>query len=393
MTLLSLASRQIWPQVLSVLEYRPDRVELFHSEDETESKRPAERLKAFFEGSGLTPGGVGLHLVPHDDFGTLVNCLANVSEACELDDSNCCLNLTGGNKLMAMAAAEWSRLSGVPCFYLERVFRVFPFLPVKGALQPQPSFTLNSHLARDLDPLELLRCQLDPAEIVGPGERLTLTAEGLDLSEARLRQILRNPEQLNTSPWLCREGSPPKDRNYGDALELVAALVALKLGVPSVRRGVRLKSGFGRGHWQDEGELDLVFNWSGKLWIVDCKHRRSAESRVGRLETAIRTSGALTPEIAELLARVTDELRDKEMKPLKEDLLAVVEVCGLLGRALAIRVNPLPQEAAEFARSRRLEVILRSDLLDGLRAQLHPNQPPTLEMLHSLSTASNRATA
>jgi hypothetical protein len=161
-TLLSLASKQIWPQVLSVLHVRPQRLILFHSAEEGESKRPAERLKEFFESSWkLTPVAVQSRHVPHDRFRGVVDAFASAAEEHGLDDSNCTVNLTGGNKLMALAAAEWCRLAGVRCFYLERDLRVFPFLPKGADLLPQADFKLDPHLARDLEPLALLRCQLD----------------------------------------------------------------------------------------------------------------------------------------------------------------------------------------------------------------------------------------
>jgi len=44
MTLLSLASKQIWPQVLAVAHVKPERLVVLHSEDIPESKGPAQRL-------------------------------------------------------------------------------------------------------------------------------------------------------------------------------------------------------------------------------------------------------------------------------------------------------------------------------------------------------------
>jgi hypothetical protein len=392
MTLLSLASRQIWPQVLAVLELKPHRAILFHSAEGSESRRPAERLLELFRTTNLVPGGVRLVEAPHDDFGKLMQAMAEVAEAELLDGANCRFNLTGGNKLMAMAAAEWSRLNGVCCFYLERDLRNFPFLPVGSDLQPQPGFSLNPHLARDLDPLALLRCQLQAAEIVGEGERLTLSDTGRTLNESSLRLDLLRGNAPDPRAWLNRRSSVPlPDGRAGDDLELLTAAVILHLGVPMVQRGIRLKSGAGRSHWQDEGELDLVFNWCGKLWVVDCKHRRTAESRIGQLRRRLESTGPLDPEMSGLLEQITNELRDKELKPLKEDLLNTAEVGGLLGKAVAVRVTPLPDEAGAFALSRGLPVILRKDLCDGWRALLHPNQPASLESLRALATARTRA--
>ncbi len=65
MTLLSLAAKQIWPHVLTVARLKPVRVFLLHSQDAAESKGPAQRLKRFFDESGLVPrGGTRLELNP-----------------------------------------------------------------------------------------------------------------------------------------------------------------------------------------------------------------------------------------------------------------------------------------------------------------------------------------
>jgi hypothetical protein len=69
-----------------------------------------------------------------------------------------------------------------------------------------------------------------------------------------------------------------------------------------------------------------------------------------------------------------DELNEKDIKLLREDLLQVSEVGGLLGNAIAVRREPLPRQAMEFAQSRRpsVEVILKDKLEERLRALLCP---------------------
>ena len=388
MTLLSFASRQIWPQVLAVLHARPKHLVLFHSSEENESLHPAQRIKAFFETQVVSqPPSVELRHIPHDRYKEIVDAFANTAEQLGLDEGNCQVHLTGGNKLMAIAAAEWCRLAGVKCFYLERDLRVFPFLPTGADLLPQPDFKLDPHLARDLDPVALLRCQFDGAEIVSAGQRLTLNAQGHAFNVADIGSALNRPSDYreNFATYLRSEGTPPKNSNVGDTLELATAFALLKLGVPVVQRGVRLRSGVNRSHRQEEGELDLVFNWAGKLWVVDCKQRLTPESRVGQLREQLAKDGPLSAEVARLLGNIQDELREKELKPLKEDLLVVAEAGGLLGRAIAIRWHALPPEAIEFARSRRLTVIFKDGLVRDLRAQLYPDQPASLDQLRSLA--------
>ena len=396
MILLSFASRQIWPQVLAVLHARPERLVLFHSAEEHESLHPAERIKSFFEAAEVVPRPkVELRHVPHDRFRDIVDVLANTAEELGLDEHNCQVHLSGGNKMMALAATEWCRLAGVGSVYLERELRVFRFTTKGPDLLPQAEFKLDPHLARDLDPVALLRCQFDGAEIVSPGQSLVLSDLGEAVDEVEIQSGLdrSGAGRENLEPYLHASGPRPKESNTGDYLELATAFVLLKLGVPMVQRGVRLRSGMNRGHRQEEGELDLVFNWAGKLWVVDCKQRITPDSRANRLREALARNGYLAPEVLELVDRIQEELREKELKPLKEDLLVVAEAGGLLGRALAVRWHPLPPEAMEFARSRRLPVIFREALVQDLRSQLYPDQPASLDQLRSLAKARTTARA
>ena len=383
MTLISLASRQIWPQVLCVLHVRPAKLLLFHSAEETESKRPAERLKAFLESAQiLATGAVELRQIPHDRFQGVVDALADASADLALDDSNCQVNLTGGNKLMVMGAAEWCRLAGVSCFYLERNLRVFPFLSQGTDLLPQSDFQLDPHLAKLLDPVGLLRCQLDTAEIISPGQRLTLSDKGNRFPTAEIQSWLKRGQDFKA--LLKWDHEDPDDR-AGDGLEYAVAFTLLSLGVPVVQRGVRLSPRlFGRSG-QEEGELDLIFNWMGKLWVVDCKDRRDATTRIEQVRTEILSQVNPTPRLNDLLRQLADELRERDLKPLKEDLLMASEAAGLLGRALCVRRSPLPVQAQEFAASRRLPIILKDHLLVGLRSELHPAQPKALSQLHSVA--------
>jgi hypothetical protein len=93
------------------------------------------------------------------------------------------------------------------------------------------------------------------------------------------------------------------------------------------------------------------------------------------------------------LDQLADELRERDLHPLKEDLLAVAEVGGLLGRAICVRRTPLPPQASEFAQSRKVPVVLKERLISDLRPILFPNEPASLEQLQALAAARTRATA
>ena len=392
MTLFSLASRQIWPQVLAFLSHtpRPDHLVLFHSREENESAGPARRLKELMIAERLLPvEAVDLVEVAHDRFGNVLEAMASAAERLNLDGSNCSVNLTGGNKLMALAATEWCRLAEVRCFYLERDFTVLPFLPRGSDLLPQESYQINPHIAKDLSPLELLRCQLGTAEVVNPGQCLTLNERGKKMPGQEI-QIQTDRGNFDFQKLLTWDVAEPEEKQ-GFALEYATAVALLSIGIPVVQRSVRLVPRVPRGSGREEGELDLVFNWGGKLWVVDCKDRKSALNRVDAIRTSILSQCNPAPKLQKLLADLEDKLRQKELHPLKEDLLAVSEVAGLLGQAICVRREPLPPQAEEFARSRRLHVVTKNQLLEGLRRILYPGNSAAQEAMRNHAAA--RATA
>jgi hypothetical protein len=164
--------------VLTVAHFKPDRVFLLHSEDAAESRNPSHHLKRFFDATALVPrGGTRLELVPHDDFTGIEGSLDALQTRHQLPLSECCLNFTGGNKLMATAAFRWTARRGVPAFYLERGNRLTRFEPRDGEVLTTTE-PLDGHMADRLDPVELLRCQLDASEIQQDGQTLTLNEAG-----------------------------------------------------------------------------------------------------------------------------------------------------------------------------------------------------------------------
>lgn len=370
MTLLTLVSKQVWPQILAILHYRPNRVILAHTDEASESRGPAERLRDFLRDSLHMPeGSVELVPIPHDEFRGVVEGLATVADRLSLDAENCRLHFTGGNKLMALAAVEWCRLAETPCFYLERDLRVFPFLSRGAELSPQEPFQLDVHLARSLPPLALLCCQLGSAEVTGSGQHLTLNKRGESLPEIEFGNLLR--QETDFRKFLNWDIVETEERP-GNSLEFATAVALLRLGVPVVQRSVRLVPRVFRGSGWQEGELDLIFNWAGKLWVVDCKDRHSAATKVDQLRTEILRQTTPDRRLNELLDKFGEELRSRDLHPLKEDLLAVAEAGGLLGRAICVRREPLPTQAAEFADSRHLSVVMRDRLITDLRRVLFP---------------------
>lgn len=380
MILLSLASKQVWPQVLAVAHLKPARVFLLHSEDAGESKGPAQRLKRLFDDCGLVPkGGTQLEPVSHADFSAIESRFDEIVAAHQLNLGECVVNFTGGNKLMATAVFRRVARRGVRAFYLERGNLVTWFEPRDGDMLTHAE-PLPVSITNDLDAAALLACQFGDEVVQFPGERLTLDEKRTKIVAQDLAAKLRGETRLDRGAfdfrkWLHIENPSARLPKEGDNLEYGTACALLKAGVPAVRRSVELatlpKS------VNAEGELDLVFNWDGRLWVVDCKDRVGGETKIEALRTALLGGGGASRRMEALLRSVAEDLKDRDIKMLREDLLQISEVGGLLGCALAVRsAKPLPQ-AMEFAASRhpKVEVLLKSDLVQRLPAILAGRRP------------------
>ena len=381
MILLSLASKQIWPQVLAVAHLKPSRLFLLHSQDANESHGPAQRLKRFFDDSGLVPkGGTRLELIPDADFIAIERRLDELQTKNQLPLADCVVNFTGGNKLMATAAFRWG-VRHARAFYLERRNQLTWFTAPDGKMVTQPE-PLDGHLANGLDPVALLRCQLDASEIERPGQLLTLSQKGIEMADAEFFKRLQNGNDV--LPLLCSKGEANHDLKDGDALEFAAATTLLKLGIARVQRSLRLKvkSSQQTGTRLPHAEIDLLFTWGGRLWLVDCKDRMPAENLADNLR---RMLPRLSIDVRELFERIRKELSISQTKVMKEDLLAIREAGGLLGQVVCVRKAELPEEVAQYARLNHIDVVRKNDLVTGLRDLLFPNRPPHGDQLDELA--------
>ncbi len=383
-TLLTLASRQIWPQILAVLHIGPTNVLLLHSENRPESKDPAQRLKRFFDASGLvSKGRTRMQEIPYNHFKGILNVLRGL----KVDPQKSFLHFTGGNKLMAMAAFEWASRQRIKSFYLEKEKLLIQFTFPEGEMEIREE-PLDGHIADELEPLELLRCQIDASELERSGELLKLNETGRSLSLDEVARLHRCGEDLSSLLSIEDRHEADSRPKAGDRLEYNTAAVLLKLGVHCVRRSLRLKvkSAFGVSTSKPHEEIDLLFTYGGKLWLVDCKDEQPVEGLVDNLERELERRGIRTEEkeLADRLSRIRDELHMGQVKTLKLDLLAVQDAGGLLGQTICVRRSAMPEEVAAYAKQKRIEVVLSSQLVPGLEALLKPKSLAKPEDLQDL---------
>jgi hypothetical protein len=100
---------------------------------------------------------------------------------------------------------------------------------------------------------------------------------------------------------------------------------------------------------------------------VDCKDRIAPEALVERLWQELKPDH-ISPNARELLARIKDELSISQTKIMKEDLLAVREVGGLLGNIVCVRKSPMPEEVLQFAKHHNIHVIEKKTPLRTISA-------------------------
>ena len=181
-----------------------------------------------------------------------------------------------------------------------------------------------------------------------------------------------------------KEGHGDREHKKGDALEQLAGTALLRLGVPAVRRSLRLKvkTPSSVSSRLPHAEIDLLFNWNGRLWLVDCKDRVSEEYLMQQLRKAL--PGSLSKNANQLLDRIGDEMKIGQTKVLKEDLIAINDMGGLLGQVVCVRKHPLPEEAYACAKRNRIEVVLKKEIFEGFRRLLYPERRPAPSQLAEL---------
>lgn len=383
MILLSLASKQIWPHVLTVAHLKPTYLLLLHSNDKTESRGPAQRLKRFFDRSALKPKCcTRLEIISDSDFNQIERTLDSLLVSNQFPLDQCALNFTGGNKLMATAAFRWSARRGIRSFYLERRNLLTWFEPRDGDLLTRTE-KIDGHITDDFDAVDLLRCQMDASEVERPGQTITLNKAGTDMPEPDFFKRIANGNPMKN--FLLFTGEADSEQRAGDDLEFNTAAVLLKLGVPRVQRSLRLKvkSAPHISSRCPHAEIDLLFNWNGRLWLVDCKDRKQTDDLVAALRRHFPDGP--NSEARSLLDRIAEELRIGQTKALKEDLLAVRETGGLLGQIVCVRKSKLPDEVCQFACDNHIELVLKKDLVARFGALLFPDRPATTEELTALA--------
>ena len=315
-THLCLVSAQATPNLLPVLDenWRPRRVVLACS---AQMKEAAQALRSVIQTKG---GGITvdmLDLPDAYDYAALSDAFLNY--LAEHAGENIALNVTGGTKLMAVAAQEVFRSEGKPVFYvnvesdevlvigeravsqpLRAKLKVHEMLRAHGYSvttqdQPQISRDLRDLTARLIDHVATagralgllnalaraardnnLRVELNPDQ---QGSRPLSDIVALFADAGLLRQqgnvlIFKNEESrfFANGGWL--------EAHVFEALQSLRSQVE---GLSDVAMGVRVSfaGGTGKPQGNDKNEIDVAFLYRNSLHLIECKTANLAQAGSG----------------------------------------------------------------------------------------------------------------
>ena len=121
-----------------------------------------------------------------------------------------------------------------------------------------------------LDPVGLLRCHRR-LRGAAAGQIIALSVAGRTLSGPHCSGAFRRSD---ARAWLNIAGKADPIDKEGDALEFSTAAVSTSWGQPRSAQSVsQVKSSSYVSTGSRHAEIDLLFTWGGRLWLIDCKDR------------------------------------------------------------------------------------------------------------------------
>ncbi len=374
-TLFTIVSGQVMPQIKTVTHLRPKRLVLLHSKA-PESEGTASRLKTFFDSDHFqhhlalpkdAQWSCVLKEIPDNDYTAICNRVSLILTENKSDDVM--LNFTGGNKLMSTGAFAAASALGVPCCYLERRDELSSLIPKDGTLLTTTE-KINRDACDGLDAIEVMRCQGGGALEIKADRVLVATSKLAECAQSEVQRRLTADQSLIEFLGV-QHGIPiPLAGNQaGDSWELNTAAAILFCGVRQVCHSVHLRSA------QTElNELDLVFLRHGVIWVVECKDRVGAGGVLRNVKNALnmaqrRIDHRLYQSAENGLRDLKKRLSIAPLHQLSSKLNAARTFGGLLGRTLFAPLS-IGEGLVEHAKALNIDLIVKSRALKDLAALL-----------------------
>lgn len=276
------------------------------------------------------------------------------------------INLTGGTKLMALAAAEWAHVRDVPAFYIdtdgEQVIGVgsnWSYAPLPDVLSVRGLLAANGF---DMEGADAAPVPARRREALTSLLTLACGHEG-EKALGRLNRLAETA--FRTS--LCARDDGPDTRAWRELLAICGAAGTAREGNGHVAFPDEAARRWCNGGWFEEyvrmtlyrlqrarhirdfassvsvrregvlNELDALFTVRNRLFTIECKTSIMAESEAGRVGRAVSALYKL------------DSLHDR--------------LGGVFARAMLCSVRPLEDKDKARARTMGVRVVCGRDLL------------------------------
>lgn len=276
-----LASRQLWPNIQGIVHWHQfceaegpiQDLCIYHTDNESESRGPARRLKRFCaeEYPKEKRPGINVHqaeggILPDDVSGQIR------SWKRELGERRWIINAAGGLKLMFSGALQLVGEDRTRVVYRERKEGWYELVPendqvclhnLEDIQDTEPDSVSIKSLLKALLELEALR----DLKIDNPEQQ-----DLLSLTKA----LVEKPGDWRRA-FKCNDNS-----SHGALFEKYVAAAVLELGIPpeNVALNFEVKTEQGKALL----ESDVVVNHKSRLWILDCKLRTEEEENQGKVE-------------------------------------------------------------------------------------------------------------
>lgn len=373
-----LASKQLWPNLTGLVHWHKNegginRLFIYHSNNETESRKPADRLASLcgklFPEIEVTrlpgPGGI----LPCDVWQQIRAWM----EACP-DCTRWVVNATGGLKLMFAGAAAMVGRPGCEVVYRELSSWYRLMAAASGAVpDATPIRNIDPSESDDLDVVSLVTMQFDD---VGTDQWSSAPALDLDI-ETIVRTGLDHDWDWQKIFEVCGYLNLTHE-NHGPKLfeQFVGALIKA-FGVRQTVTNLHLAGPEGR----DIVEIDVVANSSSRLIIVDCKLSNEDDPKLPPWVDQVNRGNSQRNQLGGLNARYVLLRPNLEVSAVQRSLaeasrlvlLDKTDMPRFFSKFSEIIGAPLPEELQEA------EAILKS--ADDEGARIFTSTPREMKML------------
>lgn len=342
--LVTIASEQIWPQIIPFYVIKPEKVVIIHSGNFEKSKNQANRLADFWrnEETKLCCNSVILREMKELDYPDFLS-----SEISSTDEVF--VNLTGGLKTMSLMLHTWAILNKAREFYINEKNKIQWFLFSNNEFSLDREEPIPVGVVREIngiDPVSIAKLYYGPEHII-------------DGSLVETTNDIHNISKKSSS-------------NYKNGVKLEIVLLNFFLNLfkkdkrfdiknCKLRHSVRLKSA--NSDIENE-EIDILINYNCTLIIVESKMRRkvvdvdaSYKQMIANCYNGKKVENAVALE--KLIGKINSDISQNKFLQFKSDLYSARLLSGLKAKVLWVTTSMqhLPEHLERFCREHNIKHI------------------------------------